>query len=152
MLLDTLSLQLRVVFPLPLQVCLAAAALVLALPRLTALGAGHGATVRADESLLLGPGKESGGTLDAPLEVGVLQECSIAELALKQLVYVAVENALQEDVQVGEVLQVLILMLGFVAQLGQFAKGATAIVDTAIGDLWIENVLIYNSLRIIEAL
>lgn len=135
MLLDTLGLQLWVVLPLPFQVCLAAAAFVLALPRLTALGAGHGATVRTNETLLLGPGKKSGGALDAPLEVGVLQERSIAEFALKQLMDVAVEDALQEDVQVGEVLQVLILMLGLVAQLGQFAKRATAIVDTAIGDL-----------------
>jgi len=50
-------------------------------------------------------------------------------------VHVVVEDALQEDVQVGEVLQVFILMLSLIAQFGQLAERATAIVDTAIGYL-----------------
>jgi len=50
-------------------------------------------------------------------------------------VHVVVEDALQEDVQIGEVLQMLILMLSLIAQFGQLAERATAIVDTAIGYL-----------------
>jgi len=135
MLLDTLGLQLRIVFALPFQISFAAAALVLALPGLSALGTGNGSTVRTNQSLLLGSSEEPGRALDAPLEVGILQQRAIAQLALEQLVHIVVQDALQEDVQVGEVFEVLILMLSLVAQLGQFAKRATAIVYTAIGYL-----------------
>jgi len=50
-------------------------------------------------------------------------------------VHVVVEDALQEDVQIGEVLQMLILMLSLIAQFGQLAERTTAIVDTPIGYL-----------------
>jgi len=78
MLLDALGLQLGIVFPLPLQISLAAAALVHPFPGLPALCTSDGSAVRTDQPLLLGSGEESGGALDAPLEVGVLQEGAIA--------------------------------------------------------------------------
>lgn len=73
MLLHPLCLQLRIVFSLPFEIRLAAGALVLSLPGLAALGAGHRTTVGAYQALLLGPGKEARRALYAPLEVGVLE-------------------------------------------------------------------------------
>lgn len=48
---------------------------------------------------------------------------------------IVVQNALQEDIQIGEVLQVFVLVLHLVAQLGQLTKRAAAIIDAAIGNL-----------------
>lgn len=135
MLLHSLGLQLRIVFPLPFEVRLAAGALVLALPGLATLGTGHRATVGAYQTLLLGPGKEAGRALYAPLEVGVLEQGAIAQLTLEQFVHIVVQNALKENVQIGKVLQVFILMLHCVAQFGQLTERTAAVVDAAIGNL-----------------
>lgn len=77
MLLNTLCLQFRIIFTLPLQVGSTAGAFVLFLPGLATLGTGHRTTVGADQTLLLGTSKESRGALYAPFEIGILEQCAI---------------------------------------------------------------------------
>ena len=73
--------------------------------------------------------------MDTPLEVRILDQSSISELPLEELVNLFVQDVLEEDVQVGEVFQGVVVRGGWVMEFGELAEGTDAVGDRSIGDL-----------------
>lgn len=92
-------------------------------------------TIRANQSLLSWPSKETRRTLDAPFEIRILQQCSIAQFSLKQFMRRFVENVFQENIQIGEVFKGIVFGDVVRIQFGQFTKWARTVSNTAIGNL-----------------
>lgn len=71
--------------------------------------------------------------LNTPLEVRVLHERAVAQLALEELVHCGLKQTLEQDVKVAEVLERLIRVCR--VQVGQLAERTDAVDDVALGDL-----------------
>lgn len=104
--------------------------------RFSALRASHRTTIGTDQSLLTRSRKESGRTLNAPLEVRIFHQSAITQFPLKQIVYAFVQYALQHQIEIGKVLEHIVFAhpIG-VLQFGQLTERTRAIVYAALGDL-----------------